>query len=176
MAEKRISCGRFSKPFGLKGEIKFIPRLSVHLKPSDLAEVIAAPPGSPEEGFSVDIESAIDRGKYWLLGLAGFSSPEAVSRLTNMELTMDRSQMPALPEGVYLEEDLIGLAVVETDGRELGAITSVIRTGANDVWEVALKEGGELLLPAVEDVILSVDIADKKIVVKLIEGLMESCG
>jgi 16S rRNA processing protein RimM len=173
---RRISCGRFSKPFGLKGEIKFIPRPSVYLKPSDLGSAIAAPPGNPEEGFPVDIESAIDRGKYWLLSLAGFSAPEAVSRLTNMELVMDRSQMPPMPEGVYLEEDLIGLAVVEADGRELGAITSVIRTGANDVWEVALKGGGELLLPVVEEVILSVDIENRKVVVKLIEGLMESCG
>jgi len=99
-----------------------------------------------------------------------------VSRLTNMELVMDRSQMPPMPEGVYLEEDLIGLAVVEAGGRELGAITSVIATGANDVWEVALAGGGELLLPVVEEVILSVDIEGQKVVVKLIEGLMESCG
>ena len=68
--------------------------------------------------------------------------------------------------------DLIGLTILDEDGMEIGILKDVLETGANDVYVITLKEGKELLLPAIKQCILEVDVAAGFIRVHILEGLL----
>ena len=76
--------------------------------------------------------------------------------------------LPSLPEGTYYIKDLIGLDVITDDGRELGKLDDVIQTGANDVYNV-----NGILLPVIDEVVKKIDLENHKIVVHLIDGLIQ---
>ena len=83
---------------------------------------------------------------------------------------MEKSRLPALEEGTYYWSDLIGLDVHATDGRFLGKIASIFRTGSNDVY-VTRDEDRETLIPALVSVVKSVDLETGRMTVDLPEGL-----
>lgn len=91
----------------------------------------------------------------------------------------DRILIPeelALPllEDEYYAKDILGMNVITTDGEELGAVYDIYETGANDVYSVKKDENSkEILIPAIKQCIIEVNKADKKMVVKLLEGLRD---
>jgi len=95
----------------------------------------------------------------------GLLDRTAVEHLRGVMLEVLESDLPPLPEGEYYRHQLIGLTVVDTEGRVLGTLEQVLETGANDVYLVRTPDGGELLLPATEDVVPTVDIPAKRVVV-----------
>jgi 16S rRNA processing protein RimM len=106
-----------------------------------------------------------------LLGFEGVSSPEQAGRFRNQIVSIASSETLGLPEGQYYFHELIDLQVADEDGNNLGRLTEVMETGANDVYVVSDSNGHELLLPAIPDVILKVDLASKIIKVHLLPGL-----
>lgn len=110
------------------------------------------------------------KGDLMLVKFDGYDSPEAVSELINQMAFVSVDDIPALPDGEYYHHQLIGLEVYEAD-EYLGTLEAVLQTGANDVYIVEDLEGKELLIPAIPEVVLKVDLADKRLVVRLLEGL-----
>ena len=106
-----------------------------------------------------------------LLGFEGVSSPEQAGRYRNQIVSIASSETPELPEGQYYFHELVDLNVVDEDGNNLGKVTEVLETGANDVYVVKNPNGHELLLPAIPDVLINVDLASKTIKVHLLPGL-----
>ena len=94
-------------------------------------------------------------------------------KLQGRELFVTRDQMPTLEEGQYLVRDLVGSQVITEDGQLFGVLTEVLSPGANDVYVVEMKKGKEVLLPAIPDCILDVDITNKKIIVHILPGLLD---
>ncbi len=170
MPSEMLALGRFLKPHGIDGELKFEPYLPDDVKPGDIPPgIVQSSPSTKQE--KILIAAGREAGRLWLLKPDGVNSPEEAARLTNRELWVERSLLPALPEGDYYQQDIIGCRVFEEDKNELGVIDHIIATGANDVWQIARKGGGELLIPFIPDVVLSVDIENATIVVRLMEGL-----
>ncbi len=91
--------------------------------------------------------------------------------LIGREVYMSDALRAVVANGEYYVNDLIGCLVYSDNGRQLGSLCEVLRTGANDVYVVKDDGGKELLLPAVNDIILKVDIPKKKVIVHLVEGL-----
>lgn len=85
-------------------------------------------------------------------------------------LTAPPETSPQLPEGEYFHYQLIGLRVITSEGEELGEISEIIETGSNDVYVVS-GEKGELLVPAIAQVVRNVDLANQVMVVSLLEGM-----
>ena len=111
-----------------------------------------------------------------LLGFDGITTPEQAGRVRNQILSIDAKEVSELPEGEYYFHELIGLVVVNEAGNLLGKLTEILETGANDVYVVKDASGHELLLPAIADVILDVDLAAKTMKVRLLPGLAEQEG
>jgi 16S rRNA processing protein RimM len=111
-----------------------------------------------------------------LLAFDGFVSPEQVGRFRNQILYIIETDATELPEGEYYFHELIGLSVVDEAGAALGEITEVIETGANDVYVVTSASGREILLPAIAEVVLDVDLNTKIMKVHLLPGLVEDVG
>jgi 16S rRNA processing protein RimM len=101
-----------------------------------------------------------------LLRIEGVDRREQAQALRGAELLLRRSDLVPLPKGQYYEFEILGLEVVTEEGRGLGPITGIIRTGANDVYETR-----EALIPAVSQVIRLVDLNGKRMVVRRMEGM-----
>ena len=157
--------GRILAPWGIRGEVK--------------VEVLTDFPKRFAPGKAVYLDTGpleIERCRYYkhhlILKLVTVDSIEAAEKLRGQALTIPSSELHPLPEGQYYTFQLIGLKVVTTEGQTLGHVTDIMSTGSNDVYIVAGKRG-EILIPAIEDVVKSIDLKKGKMVVEAIEGLLD---
>ncbi|MBI1911548.1 MAG: 16S rRNA processing protein RimM [Deltaproteobacteria bacterium] len=164
--EELVQIGKITGVHGIKGEVK----VSLY---GDLDEFVwqtVTLSGKKEEKVCKVTRARKHKGTF-ILELEGYSTRSDAETLTGLELSVKKTELPELPDGEFYYSDLIGMDVVAEDGRDMGRIANVIPTGSNDVFEV---EGplGSVLVPAIEDVVLSVDLEGRKVVVRLIEGLL----
>ncbi len=118
------------------------------------------------------VTSVKPHGAVVLLDVAGVDSIEKAEALRGKVLSFKREDAK-LPEGRYFVDELIGCKAidVETDD-ELGIITDVSKTGANDVWHIT-RDNREYLVPAIPDVIVSVDIEKEIAILKVLKGIFD---
>ena len=108
-----------------------------------------------------------------LLKLKGIDSIEEAEKYRNYYIHINKKDAPKLPKDSYFIADIEGCNVYEEEtSKFLGIVTEVFPTGSNDVYVVKSEEGKQILLPAIKEVIKQVDIENKKIIVKLLEGLV----
>ena len=105
-----------------------------------------------------------------LLELEGIDSPSAAREFIGLELTARTDSSPPLPEGEYFHYQLLGLRVRTEEGEFLGQISEIIATGSNDVYVVS-GPSGDILIPALAQVILQVDPDGGAMTVRLMDGL-----
>lgn len=105
-----------------------------------------------------------------LILFKGIANRDQAKKLIGAELFIPQSDLPELDEDTYYWHDLIGIGVYTTIGEFLGRIESIIETGSNDVYVVKDNEK-EVLIPALETVVLDIDLAHKRMKVDLPEGL-----
>ena len=112
-------------------------------------------------------------GNITLLTLEGVDSLEAARALRGRILYMDREES-GIGENEWFIEDLIGCRVTDADtGRLYGTLTEVSQTGANDVWHIRSEQGREYLIPAIRDVVHSVDPAAGRITITPLKGIFD---
>lgn len=162
--------GKVTKTHGLKGELKFYPFIADH----DLCR----------KGRCIRLgEEAPRQEEYWvesfrggvasrIIKFKGCDTIEAAETLRGSTVFAPRDDFKKLPEGEYYWFDIQGLQVYDEQGRFYGNVTEIIETGSNDVY-VVKKGGKELLLPAIEWVIKTVDLKQKKLTFRIVEGLLE---
>ena len=85
---------------------------------------------------------------------------------------IDREDAVDLEEDEYFIADMIGMKVCTEDGREFGTLKDVMETGANDVYIIDSLEHGEVLIPAIRECILDVDMDEERMTIHLMEGLV----
>ena len=115
-------------------------------------------------------KSSPSRPNQVFLLLHGLGTIEAARALVGQMITVPPEAVPQLPEGEYFHFQLLGLRVLTQEGEDLGLIRDILRTGANDVY-VVNSPTGEVLVPALADVIVNVDLDQGIMVVSLLEGL-----
>lgn len=107
-----------------------------------------------------------------LLKLQGIDDIDEAEKYRNLYIKVNRDVMPKLPEDSYYIVDLLDCEVYTDEGELLGKVDDVFNTGSNDVYVVKDELGKQILLPAIGEVIKNVDIPNKKIIVKLMKGLV----
>jgi len=155
--------GKLRRAHGVTGEVA----LDVY---SNLPELLAVNGvvyiGDTYQPFQ--IKATRQKGNLLLLKLDGVDDRTTASELTNALLYIKTNQLPPLPEDDYYLHQLIGLDVYDSEGCFLGILTEILETGANDVYLVKDELGNEVLIPAVEEFIINVDLdADKMVVTKM---------
>jgi 16S rRNA processing protein RimM len=153
-----VAVGRVQGPFGLKGELKV---LSLTDNPDRFRPKARLWAGKQP----VTVAAVREAQGYVYLTLKGFHDRTSVEKFRHALLQVPESELPELEEGHYYRFQLLGLTVLDRAGAELGVVAEVIETGATDVYRVRTPEGTDLLLPATDDVVLSVDLAAKRMVV-----------
>ncbi len=162
--------GEIVAAHGIRGEVKVLLETSFPERFKRLKSVLVGPPdGSAYR--SVGLEgSRLHKGSA-LLKLAGVDDRNAAEMLRGQVVAIPSSQAMPLGEDEYYVHQIEGLAVYTEDGERLGTVDHVIFTGANEVYAVQTESGEELLIPAIADVIQSVDLDNERITVRLLEGL-----
>ncbi len=160
--------GKIAGAHGIKGNIKLISFAeSLEIFEKDSSVVLIGPDGNRKEAAINWIRA---HGRGTLLSLKGVTSRNRVEELIGWELYIEKARLPELEPGVYYWSDLIGLDVITGDGSYLGRIETIIQTGSNDVYVVKDQEN-EILIPALDNVVIDIDLKKKEMQVDLPEGL-----
>jgi len=165
-----VIIGRVVKPHGVRGEVKVVPLSDVPERFKRLKKVWIE---EAEKGLTLfRVRSSRTQNEMVILSLEGINTPEEAAELSGQELLVPKEESPELPEGVFYWHDLLGMEVATTDGRMLGRVTDIFQTGSNDVYVV--QDGDkELLVPAIADVIRTVSVAEKKMIIHPMPGLLD---
>lgn len=165
-----ICVGAIVGAFGVSGEVRL---KSFTADPMAIADYA---PLSTEDGartFDVQITRTIPQG--FAARLSGVRSKEEADALRGTRLYAPRERLPALPEDEYYHADLIGLAVFDTGGVQLGTVKAVLNHGASDLLEVHLPgSSATVLLPFTLAAVPTVDLSAGRIVADPPEGLFEA--
>jgi len=163
-APDKLIIGRVLGSFGIHGDLKVQIETDFPERFKSLKSVIIG-----DERFEAE------RGRlhppYALVKVKGIETPEHASEYTGCDMCVPVSEAVALEPGRHFVYEIEGLAVETTGGEALGRVVEVLKTGANDVYVVRDDAGAEILLPAIPQVIRSVDTAAGKMIVELLDGL-----
>jgi 16S rRNA processing protein RimM len=158
--------GKLRKPHGLRGELRMevITDFPERLQPGVTVYV-------GEDYNPTRIHSRRWHGKLLLIAFEGYPDPETAGAFRNSLVSVRADDRPPLPEGEFYHHQLLGLEVISDEGEALGRLVQILETGANDVYIVRPLAGPDLLLPAIDEVILNVDLAEGSMRVHLLPGL-----
>jgi 16S rRNA processing protein RimM len=163
---RELSVGEIVGAHGIRGEVKVRPDTDFPERLTELPSVwLVAPNGARTQ---TRVEQARPHKGGLLVKLDKVSDRTAAEKLRGYALHIDRSLAAPLDEGQFLVDEVIGLVVVTVAGEEVGPVTEVLRTGANDVY--VTRRG---LIPAIQSVIREIDRDAGRIVIEPMEGMLQ---
>ncbi len=165
--KKLLEVGKIVSVFGIKGEVKVQPWCDTPQFICDFDTLYY------KSGTPVVVERSRVQKNMVIMKIKGTDIVEDAQKLRNRVLYINRDDVE-LDEGCYFVQDLIGLTVIESkDGKVYGKISDVSETGVNDVYHIKDDDGREYLIPAIPDVIDSVDIEGGVMKITALEGLFD---
>lgn len=171
MAEAEfLQVGVITSTHGVRGEVKVYPTTDDPARFKKLKHVLL---DTGREKLPLEIQGVKFFKQFVILKFSGIDSINDVEAYRKMPLLVSREDAVELEEDEYFITDLIGCQVQTEEGELLGVLKDVMETGANDVYIVETEQYGELLIPAIKDCILQVDTGSQKIVVHLLDGMIE---
>jgi 16S rRNA processing protein RimM len=165
MDEPTVAVGRITRAHGVHGEVAVLVISEVPERFDDGARVWT------QDGRGLTVSASRPHGDRLLVRFAEVEDREQAEALRGALLFVPESASPELPEGSWWDHQIVGCAVETETGRGLGIVRDVIHTAANDVWSVFDAAERETLIPVIGDVIVEVDVAAGRIVVREVPGL-----
>jgi 16S rRNA processing protein RimM len=170
-----VAVGKVLRAHGIRGALKLLP-YGETLGEMKAGETLISCEGDAQRQLTIkNFQSRAaahpyGRGGEAIVWFEEIGSREQAEELKGKDLFIYKDRLPELPSGEYYHFQLIGLQVETKDGKPLGTLSAVLQTGSNDVYTVE-SGGKELLIPAIEDVVIEVDLSNGKLIVDLPEGL-----
>ena len=168
--EDLLQVGIITSTHGVRGEVKVYPTTDDPRRFRRLKEVVL---DTGKEKMNLEIEGVKFFKQFVILKFKGLDNINDIEKYRQKSLYVTRKNAVRLQRDEYFIADLIGLKVQDEDGKELGTVKDVIETGANDVYEVEMADGKSLLLPAIKQCILNVDVVNGMMQVHVLEGLLD---
>ena len=168
--EDRFQVGVITTTHGVRGEVKVFPTTDDAKRFKRLKEVIL---DNGKEQLTLEIEGVKFFKQFVILKFKGIDNINDVEKYRQCSLYVTRSNAVRLRRDEYFIADLIGMQVQNEDGEEIGLLRDVMETGANDVYVIDLKDGRELLLPAIKQCVLEVDVEEGFIKIHILDGLLD---
>ena len=168
--EDLLQVGIITSTHGVRGEVKVYPTTDDPRRFRRLKEVVL---DTDREKLNLEIEGVKFFKQFVILKFKGLDNINDIEKYRQKSLYVTRKNAVRLQRDEYFIADLIGLKVQDEDGKELGTVKDVIETGANDVYEVEMADGKSLLLPAIKQCILNVDVENGTMQVHVLEGLLD---
>lgn len=168
--EDLLQVGIITSTHGVRGEVKVYPTTDDPRRFRRLKKVVL---DTGREKLNLEIEGVKFFKQFVILKFKGLDNINDIEKYRQKSLYVTRKNAVRLQRDEYFIADLIGLKVQDEDGTELGTVKDVIETGANDVYEVEMADGRSLLLPAIKQCILNVDVENGMMQVHVLEGLLD---
>lgn len=168
--QSEFQVGAIASVHGIKGEVKVFPTTDEPEKFKKLKTVVLR---TAKEERELRLQSARFFKNMVIVKFVGIESPEEAQKYKGATLWIEREQAVPLENDEYYQADLIGLSVLTEDGEELGMLTDILETGANDVYEITLRDGRKVLFPAIRDCVKEVDMEAGRMTVHVMEGLLD---
>lgn len=168
--EEFFQVGIITSPHGVRGEVKVYPTTDDARRFKRLKDVIL---DTGKERISMEIEGVKFFKQFVILKFKGIDNINDVEKYRKSSLFVTRKNAVRLSKDEYYVADLIGLRVLDEEEAEIGILKDVMETGANDVYVISLNDGRELLLPAIKQCVLMVDVEAGFIKIHILEGLLD---
>ena len=164
-----LQVGVIANTHGIRGEVKVFPTTDDPARFKKLKQVFL----DTGNGYlEMKIEGVKFFKQFVILKFKRFDNINEIEKYKKRPLLVDREHAVRLKKDEYFIADLIGLTVYTEDGKLLGTLTDVLQTGANDVYIVEMEDKKEVLIPAIGECILEVDLEGRKMQVHLLKGLL----
>ncbi|MBR4723290.1 MAG: ribosome maturation factor RimM [Clostridia bacterium] len=160
-----LEIGKIINTHGLRGEVKISAWTDF---PEDFEDFSYA---LTKNGEKLNIEGIKYQKNNIIVKFREINSISEAEAYKNSVLCLPKEEMHALPPNVYYIADLLGCEVFEISGKKIGIMQDVFSTGSNDVYDIKRENAKNLLVPIIEGVVKSVDTENKKIIIKIPEGL-----
>jgi 16S rRNA processing protein RimM len=164
-----VAIGKITKPHGIRGELKVMFYLG-------LRDLITQSPRlwlvKDREAQSFSLERVRGGGRFLILKLQDVNDPAVAEHFRDWEVAVPRDKLPPLPEGKYYTFQLVGLKVFTEDGEAVGEIREVQPGPAHDLYSV-MGQNGEVLIPAVKEIVTEIDLNRGRVIIRPPKGLME---
>nr|WP_295283974.1 ribosome maturation factor RimM [uncultured Blautia sp.] len=167
--EDLLKVGVITTTHGVRGEVKVYPTTDEPERFLDLDYVLL---DTGRELRRLDIKNVRFFKNLAILKFDGIDNINDIEKYKGRDLWIPREEAQELDEDEYYIADLLGMKVLLEDGSEFGTLRDVMETGANDVYIVDSVKHGEVLLPAIKECILDVDIEANTMTVHLMKGLL----
>lgn len=167
--EDLLKVGVITTTHGVRGEVKVFPTTDDAERFLELEYVLL---DTGRELRRLDIKNVRFFKNLVILKFDGIDNINDIEKYKGKDLWIPREEAQELGKDEYYIADLQGLKVVLEDGTEFGTLRDVMETGANDVYIIDSKEHGEVLLPAIKECILDVDLEKNTMTVHLMKGLL----
>lgn len=168
--EDLLRVGVITSTHGIAGEVKVFPTTDDANRFKKLKKCIMK---TERDTIELDISGVKFFKNMVILKFKQFNNINEIEKFRNAELYVTRENAVPLLEGEYFVCDLIGLKVVDEDEQEIGVVTDVLQTAANDVYEIETPDGKKHLFPAIKQCILNVDLENSLMRVHVMKGLMD---
>ena len=169
--EEFFQVGVITATHGIHGEVKVFPTTDDPNRFKKLKTVLLDP---GIQKLELEVAGVKFFKKFVILKFKEFDDINQVEKYRKCPLLVTRENAVRLKKNEYFIADLIGLKVYTEDGTFLGNLEDVMQTGANDVYQIVTEEGKEILIPAIRQCILDVDIESGNMKVHLLEGLVDA--
>ena len=164
-----LEIGQIVNTFGIKGIVKVKP-FTDDIKRFDNLKTVYIEKNNTQKEY--EIEEVKYHKDMVLIKFKGVDTVEQAELLRNAYLTISRDSAEKLEEGRYYIVDMLGLEVYTDEQVLLGTLEDIFNTGSNDIYVVKDKQGKQILLPAIQDVIKQIDMENRKMIVHLLPGLV----
>ncbi|MDQ0245659.1 16S rRNA processing protein RimM [Bacillus fengqiuensis] len=171
--EKWFNVGKIVNTHGVRGEVRVISK-------TDFAEERYTPGNKlyifkerDTEPLEVTVASHRQHKSFDLLTFEGYHNINEVEQFKDSLIKIPESQLEELEEGEFYYHEIIGCSVATEEGEEVGKIKEILSPGANDVWVIQRKSGKDLLIPYIEEVVKEIDIENKQVKIRVMEGLLD---
>ena len=167
--EEFLQVGVITATHGIHGEVKVFPTTDDPERFKTLKHVLL---DTGREKKSLEIQGVKFFKQFVILKFKGIDNINDIERYKRRSLFVTREDAVELEEDEYYIADLIGMEVYLEDGSHFGTLKDVMETGANDVYIIKTEEGKEVLIPAIYECILDVDVEAGKMKIHLLDGLV----
>ena len=164
--QNRVAVGEINSPWGIKGHVKVTPLTSNPERLQPKQQVFVG-------DLALTITDAKIVGKIPVVQFSSFTTRNSVESLKGSLIEILEKDLPKLPENIFYIHDIVGLTVFTDDDEVVGEIIEVLQTGANDVYVIRPTNGKDVLIPAVESVIVAIKIEDESLIIRSNTGLFD---
>lgn len=168
-----LTVGKVVNTHGIRGELKVWPETDFpdeRFRPG--AELLLV---SPDESQAIPhtVSGARPQKNVFLVKFREYDNINQVERFKGWSLKVPADNRAKLAPNEFYFHDIIGCDVVTEEGEKVGVVKEILRPGANDVWVVKQTNGKTAYLPYIADVVRDVDVAAKRVTIRVMEGLLE---